>query len=75
MDKLLAYLAANPEALRDLYLAASEIVDDFDDYGPVLQATEDGDYDAGTAIGRLKTVRNGIVLAVSGYSPSGESLR
>ena len=30
MDKLLAYLAANPEALRDLYLAASEIVDDFD---------------------------------------------
>ena len=50
----IAALASSDELLLDLYLAASEICDDFEDYGPVLQAGDDGEYDESTAIARLK---------------------
>lgn len=50
-----------PHLVHALYLAASEVVDDFEDYGCVLQSNEHGEYDEGTAIGRLKEVRNEIL--------------
>ena len=59
--KLTECLALNVDLANQLYLAASEIVDDFDDYGPVLQANEDGQYDASTAIEKLRAARAAIL--------------
>ena len=57
-------LAANPELATALYLAASEVVDDFDDYGPVLQANVDGKYDPSTAVERLREARSAVLSAM-----------
>jgi hypothetical protein len=54
-------LLEHPHLVHALYLAASEVVNDFEDYGSVLQANEHGEYDEATAIGRLKRVRNEIL--------------
>lgn len=62
--KLEACLAASPELATALYVAASEIVDDFDDYGPVLQANEHGSYDASTAIEKLREARSAVLSAM-----------
>lgn len=70
MNAILTYLTEHPEKLADLYLAASEIVDDFNDYGPVLQANDDGAYDSTTAIENLRKARDEIVLGSAGYRPS-----
>lgn len=51
-------LAENPELAFELYCQASEIVDDFEDYGPMLQADEDGEYTEETTLRRLEKVRN-----------------
>ena len=51
-------LAENPELAFELYCQASEIVDDFEDYGPMLQADEDGQYTEETTVRRLEKVRN-----------------
>ena len=48
----------------ELYYAASEIVDDFDDYGPVIQANIDGEYDDSTAIVQLRNARAAIIEAI-----------
>ena len=53
-----------PLLATELYLAASEIVDDFEDYGPVLQANADGSYDESTVIGRLILARNRVLAAL-----------
>jgi hypothetical protein len=63
-SRLEVYLAAQPHLAALLYLAASEIVDDFEDYGPVLQATSSGLYDESTAIRRLQKVRDEIISAL-----------
>jgi hypothetical protein len=60
-DRIPETLASNPDLARDLYLLASELVDDFLDYGPILQANDDGDYDESTTIRRLESVRNALV--------------
>ena len=53
-------LVRNPELAEQLYLAASEIVDDFDDYGAVLQGNQHGKYDRGTAVEKLRAARDAI---------------
>ncbi len=70
MKKILIYLAEHPEKLSELYLAASEIVDDFSDYGAVLQANSEGEYDGTTAIEKLRIARDEIVDGSAGYRPS-----
>jgi len=55
------YLARNPEISYELYLIASEIVDDFEDYGPQLPANENNVFDEGTTIRRFQTLRNRII--------------
>ena len=58
---------------NNLILAALEIVDDFDRYGEVLQAADDGEYDQNTAIEKLRAAviaeqeaNNDIVIEVKG---------
>ena len=60
-DRISETLSAHPELARSLYLLASEIVDDFLDYGPVLQANDEGEYDESTVIRRLEGVRNELI--------------
>jgi hypothetical protein len=54
-------LAADLELAFAFYCAASEIVDDFEDYGPQLMGSEDGEYDDSTPIGKLQSARNVII--------------
>jgi len=60
-QRFAAILATRPDLAFDFYRAASEIVDDFEEWGPVLQANENGEYDADTAIKRLQVLRNEII--------------
>ena len=62
-SRLLQALNQNPRLLIEFYLAASEIVDDFEDWGPVLQADLSGEYDETTSISRLRKARNAIILS------------
>lgn len=50
----------DPDAALNLVLAASEVVADFDEWGPVLQADEDGEYTDETAIVQLRKSRDAI---------------
>jgi hypothetical protein len=59
--KIASILAADPDLMARFYCAASEIVDDFDDYGGVLQASIESVYDEDTAIQRLRGARDRIV--------------
>lgn len=61
-------LADDPKLAVELYTMASEIVDDFDDFGPVIQADENGDYSAATTIGRLRRARDEIIRRRRGAS-------
>ncbi len=63
MSDLRDFFSLHPHIAAELYLWASEIVDDFEDYGPVLQSADDGRYDESTAFGRLRIVRNSIIQA------------
>ena len=54
-------LGENPDLAFEFYCVASEVVDDFDDYGPVLQADEDRAYTEQTTIRRLRTARNSLI--------------
>lgn len=54
-------LAKHPQLAFDFYCAASEIVDDFEDYGPVLQANEASTYDDSSAIIKLRNLRDKII--------------
>jgi hypothetical protein len=42
VSRLASVLAENPELAFELYCQASEVVDDFNEFGPVLQADADG---------------------------------
>ena len=61
-------LAKNPDLAFDFYCAASEIVDDFEDYGPVLQANDDSVYDETCTIIKLRALRAEI-LRISQATP------
>ena len=54
-------LAADLELAFAFYCAASEVVDDFEDYGSHLVGTETSDHDERTPIGKLPTARNEII--------------
>jgi uncharacterized damage-inducible protein DinB len=56
----------NPVATFELACMASNIVDDFDEWGPVLQADEDGDYAPDTSIERLRHARDLLFAAYDG---------
>jgi hypothetical protein len=65
VSRLASVLAANPEFAFELYCQASEVVDDFNEFGPVLQADADGQYSSETTIRRLEAVRNRIVSKIA----------
>jgi hypothetical protein len=54
-------LGENPELAFEFYCMASEVVDDFEDYGPALQADEDGSYSDETTIKRLQAARSRVI--------------
>jgi hypothetical protein len=54
-------LGENPEIAFEFYCMASEVVDDFEEYGPVLQADEAGQYSEETTIRRLQAARNSLI--------------
>ena len=60
----------DPQLAFDFYCAASEIVDDFEDYGPVLQANEDGTYDEATTIMKLKACRDRLTAGLGRKPPA-----
>ncbi len=62
-------LAKHPDLVASLYYAASEIVDDFDDWGPMLQANIDSEYDESTAIEKLRVARNALIEALGEEPP------
>jgi hypothetical protein len=68
MPDLLEFFSQHPEVAKELYYWASEIVDDFDDYGPILQSNEVGEYDESTTLGRLRTVRDSIIAFLEARS-------
>lgn len=59
-QQLLAAFNKDPEAASDFFFAANEVVADFHDWGPVLQADEHGDYTEETAIIQLQRCRDAI---------------
>ncbi len=59
-EQLLAALNKDPGAAIDLFFAVNEVVADFHDWGPVLQADENGDYTPETAIMQLQQTRDAI---------------
>jgi len=71
MSDLEDLFSLHPRIAAELYLWASEIVDDFEDYGPVLQSADNGKYDDSTALGRLRIVRNSIIQALETTGPDG----
>ncbi len=75
MSDLLEFFSRHPEVAKEMYYWGSEIVDDFDDYGPVIQSNEVGEYDDSTAFGRLRIVRDAIIRALeAGASDEGGDL-
>lgn len=58
-------LGENPELAFEFYCMASEVVDDFEDYGPVLQADEHGAYSDETTIKRLQAARNSLIELIN----------
>lgn len=57
----------------EFYCAASEIVDDFEDYGPQLFGTDDGTFDETTPIGKLRRARNVIIERLQDASAEPDS--
>jgi hypothetical protein len=54
-------LGEHPTLAMEFYCMASEVVDDFEDYGPVLQGDQNGDYAPETAIRRLQAARKELI--------------
>ncbi len=54
-------LGEHPDLAYELYCMASEVVDDFGDYGPALQADDYGMYSSSTAISRLAQARDRLI--------------
>lgn len=59
-QELLAALNRDPDAALNFFFAASEVVADFREWGPVLQADEAGEYTPETAIIQLERARDAI---------------
>ncbi len=64
--------AADPEAAAELYISASEIINDFEHWGPVIQANEDGVYDDSTEIVKLRLAYERISAIIAAqFKPGG----
>ena len=70
-DAIKRVLAENPDLAADLYLIASEIVEGYEDSGPVLLANEEDEYDETTAIVRLQALRDELVKAMGAIEGGG----
>ena len=68
-NRLVQIFTDDPILAMDFYCMASEIVDDFDDWGPMVAANEDGEYDESTAIVKLRRLRDEIIFRRSGTRP------
>ena len=62
-------IAKHPDLLAEFYYAASEIVDDFDDWGPVLQANEASVHDDSSPVQRLRVARAALIRAIGEVPP------
>jgi hypothetical protein len=60
-SRIAKVLGEHPDLALELYCTASEVADDFGDYGPVLQADEAGIYSNSTAIIRLTQARDRVI--------------
>lgn len=58
--ELIAAINGNPDAALELLFAVDEIIADFHEWGPMLQADEDGRYTPETAIVQLEQARDTI---------------
>jgi hypothetical protein len=71
-DRLTRVFRSHPQLALEFYCLASEIVDDFEDYGPVLQADEAGAYTERTVIRRLQAVRDDVIHRLQRRRESGD---
>ena len=62
--KLAHILAKDPQLAFDFYRAASEVVDDFEDYDGIMP-NDEGVFDETTAIKRLMELRNQLIARLS----------
>lgn len=60
-SRIAKVLGEHPDLALELYCTASEVADDFGDFGPVLQGDEDGLYSKSTAIIRMTRARDRII--------------
>lgn len=58
--EMVAVINRNPGAVLELLLAVDEVIADFHEWGPVLQADEDGQYTEDTAIVQLQRARDAL---------------
>ena len=61
IHRIARVLGENSELAFEFYCMASEIVEDFEDWGPMIRANEAGGYDARTTISRLRVARDKII--------------
>jgi hypothetical protein len=64
-EVVVAAFAARPDLAEEFYLSASELLHDFDEYGPVVQANEFGEYDDTTEIEKLRVAYNGLSALIN----------
>ena len=72
--RLIRAFAADPDAAVEFYIAASEILNDFEHWGPVIQANEDGVYDDSTEIVKLRLAYERISSLLAESRTSGGEL-
>ena len=72
--RLIRAFAADPDAAVEFYIAASEVLNDFEHWGPVFQANEDGVYDDSTEIVKLRLAYERISSLLAESRTSGGEL-
>ena len=65
---VVAAFAERPDLAEEFYLSASELLHDFDEFGPVVQSNEDGQYDESTEIEKLRQAYNEIAPLIAQLS-------
>lgn len=64
-EVVVAAFAARPDLAEEFYLSASELLHDFDVYGPAVQANELGEYDETTEIEKLRVAYDGLSALIN----------
>lgn len=65
--------AADPEAAAEFYMSASELLNDFEHWGPVIQVNEDGVYDDSTEIVKLRLAYERISAIIAAQFKAADS--